>query len=360
MNPKNINPRQKLIETVTSALQGELATEVSSFIVSMAYRRFAPDLTLEKRVLLHEAVRVFLGTGDRDAAELCIAEGIDADTNNQELVSSVSDNPALDALVSKVRAVIAKDATVPPAIGYDEIVGRTTLLHLVDEVRRADTSTPLDISDGKEVTVCFIPGSSRVKDYRDTATLSWMDRSDSISIYPDRTFVEFLSAVGVSKADWLAAVERNTTMASAVRMRDHLAERTATWNEITEWGTSGSLDIDDDDLVAAVDACPHGFTPVIAFTMEAEEVFSMDFTETLEVTGGIVGLHNFTTGSGDPLRFEGTLRFSPGVGDMHIADDQPLGLIATHGFLSSAFVSTVSRCPSTALKLAADPKQPVP
>jgi hypothetical protein len=223
------------------------------------------------------------------------------------------------------------------------VVGRTTLHHLVNEVRRADSSNPLDIAVGKDVTICFIPGSSRVQNYWDTATRSWLERSDSISIFPDRTFLDFLGVVGVAKADWLAAVERNTTMSAAARMRGHLPERSAAWEAVPDWETSGSLDIEDDDLVAAVDACPFGFTPMIAFTMGAEEVFAMDFTETLEVTGGIVGLHDFTTGSGDPLRFEGTLRVSPGVGDMHLADDQPLGLIATHGFLNSAFVSTVTR-----------------
>jgi hypothetical protein len=84
---------------------------------------------------------------------------------------------------------------------------------------------------------------------------------------------------------------------------------------------------------------------MIAFTMDAEEVFQMNFHEVLEVTGGIVGLHDFSNGTGDPIRFEGTLRLTPNVRDMHLCDDQPLGLIATHGFLDSSFTSVVRRLP---------------
>ncbi|MBY3433114.1 hypothetical protein HFN89_02825 [Rhizobium laguerreae] len=300
-------------------------------------------MTLEKRVVLHEAVGVYLATGDRHAASAAISAGLASDTSDLNLATALSNTATLDTLSANVRSVI--EASFPELVidGVDAVVGRTTLLHLVEEARRADTSKPLDIAAGKDVTICFIPGSSRVRNYRETATRSWLERSDSISIYPDTTFLDFLGVVGVSKADWLAAVERNTTMSAAARMRAHLADRSATWNAVPEWETSGSLDIDDDDLVAAVDSCPFGFTPVIAFNMDAEEVFAMDFTETLEVTGGIVGLHDFTTGSGDPIRFEGTLRFAPGVGDMHLTDDQPLGLIEMHGFLSSAFSSTVAR-----------------
>ncbi|MCZ7861582.1 hypothetical protein O9X98_09230 [Agrobacterium salinitolerans] len=343
MAPGTKSTKQKIAEITTSILTDEVSGEVASFIRSLAYRRFAPDLTLEKRVLLHEAVRQYLASGRTEDASRVVSDGISANAMTAELVSLVGEADAFDAISEKVRAVFEADAPEMRIGDWQEIVGRTTLYHLVDEISRADTSHPLDIASGKEVTVCFIPGSSRVENYWDLATRSWMERSDSISIYPDRTFTDFLGVVGVSKADWLAAVERNTTMATAARMRDYLGERNDVWGNVPEWETSGTLDIEDDDLVAAVDACPYGFTPMIAFTMQAEEIFAMDFTETLEVTGGIVGLHDFTTGSGDPLRFEGTLRFAPGVGDMHLADDQPLGLIATHGFLSSAFVSTVVR-----------------
>jgi hypothetical protein len=345
MATRSTSTKEKIAETVTSILEGEMADEVASFIRALSYRRFYPDLTLEKRVVLHEAVRAYLATGDRQAASLEISERLGGGATDLDLASALGDTEAFEILSAKVRSLI--QASFPELVvdGIGAVVGRTTLLHLVKEARRADTSNPFDIAAGKDVTVCFIPGSSSVQNYWETATRSWLERSDSISIYPDRTFLDFLGVVGVTKADWLAAVERNTTMSAAARMRAHLAERTATWDAVPDWETSGSLDIDDDDLVAAVDGCPFGFTPMIAFTMDAEEVFSMDFSETLEVTGGIVGLHDFTTGSGDPIRFEGTLRFSPGVGDIHLADDQPLGLIATHGFLSSAFVSTVKRLP---------------
>lgn len=342
------NTKDSIAETTIAILTREMADDVSSFIRSLSYRRFAPDMTMEKRVLLHEAVRKYMAHGDRIAARQIIADGIDAEGEAFEIATLVNESEFLEAAIETIRcrmAVIAPELCVE---GILEIIGRTTLYHLVDEIARLDHSTPLDIAVGKEVTVCYIPGSSRVKDYRDIATTSWKERSDSLSIYPDRTLIDFLGIVGVSKGDWLAAVERNTSFSSAAKMKKHLRERAAVWAAVPEWETDGSLDISDDDLVGAIDACPYGFTPIIAFTMNADEIFAMDFTETLEVTGGIVGLHDFTNGTGDPLRFEGTLKFAPKVRDMHLADDEPLGLRAIHGFLSSSFASNVTRTASVA------------
>ncbi len=309
----------------------------------MAYRRFRPDETLEKRVALHEAVRVYLGSGNKGAAEGVVEDAYDPYALRLELQGDVSHAPFFGTVTACVLETISRRR--PDIVGEDasEIVGRTTLGYLVEAILSADRSSPLDIATGKQVTVCFIPGSGQAENYWDIATTSWLVKSDSLSVYPDRTFLDFLAVVGLNKAEWLAAVDRNVTSTAISRMNHFHAERTNAWQKVEDWEANGSLDVDVDDVVAAVDACPYGFTPMIAFTMDAEEIFAMDFSETLEVTGGIVGLHDFTNGSGDPIRFEGTLRLSPSAGDMHLADDEPLGLIATHGFLSSSFQSVVQR-----------------
>ena len=344
--------------TVRTLRQPAVAEEVAYFVRSFAFRRFHPDNTLDKRVVLHEAVRSYLAGCGTEAVEEMIADAYDQDSARLELGVLVNDCDFLGAASVKAYDSILSEAPELCVNGAREVIGRTTLEYLVDEVVAADRSAPLDIAAGKQVTVCFIPGSSEVDDYQDIATTSWLGRSDSLSIFPDKTFLDFLSVVGLTKADWLAGVERNTTLSGATRMGDLLADRLAAWNGIEDWDASGFLDVEVDDIVAAVDACPYGFTPMIAFQMDAEDIFAMDFSESLEVTGGIVGLHDFTNGSGDPVRFEGTLKLSPRAGDMHLADDQPLGLIATHGFLSTAFQSKVRRVHSVTTAPAAAAPSP--
>jgi hypothetical protein len=343
--PPLSNRKRHFLEAVTlSALRdSELTIKVREFVANLNYRRFVADDTLDKRVALHDAVRVYLESGDRIAAQAAITESFDMYGIKQELMDDVSRT----AMFMEITETIAERVSSgrPDLVADDmvEVIGRTTLGHIADEIVSADRSNPLDIAVGKQVTVCYIPGSSEAANYWDIATTSWLPKSDSLSIYPDRTFLDFLSVVGLNKSEWMAAVDRNVTSGALGRMNHLHAERIAAWARVEDWAQNGSLEVDVDDVVAAVDACPYGFTPMIAFTMDADEVFSMDFTDTLEVTGGIVGLHDFTNGSGDPIRFEGTLKLSPSVRDMHLADDQPLGLIATHGFLSSSFQSTVQR-----------------
>jgi len=341
MNSRSRKTKDLVAAAVGEILLSDLADDVAAFVGALSYRRFAPDDTLGKRVVLHDAVRVFLAGGDRQAAELAVSEGLGAD--EEALVDLVNGSDGLSGITRKAVALLGERDPSLCGSGCLEIAGRTVLYHLVAAASGADTSRPLDIAGGKTVTVCYIPGSSRVQNYWDVATTSWLKRSDSLSIYPDRTFRDFLAVVGLGKEDWLAAVERNASVSDVKRMGGYMADRRAAWAAVPEWETRADLDLDDDAIVEAVDACPFGFTPMIAFNMDAAELFEMEFPGALEVTGGIIGLHDFTNGTGDPLRFEGTLRLFPESGDMHLADDQPLGLIATHGFLSSSFTSSVSR-----------------
>lgn len=346
--------RQMLADATASILSSEgMRKDIEAFARSVAYRRFHPDQTLDKRVVLHEAVRAYLSTGNIGAAEGMIAEAYNSDNARLEISSIVHHSDFLSDMTARVFSVLRDHEIVDR-----QATGRMVFDHLVDAISDMDKSVPLDIADGKRVTVCYIPGSSQARNYWEIATTSWMPRSDSLSIYPDRTFLDFLEVVGLTKAEWLAGVERNVTMATAAKMGDLLEKRRVTWNAVEEWEANGSLEVDVDDVVAAVDACPYGFTPMIAFEMDAEDIFTMDFNEVLEVTGGIVGLHDFTNGSGDPLRFEGTLKLSPEAGDLHLADDQPLGLIATHGFLNTAFQSQVRRIPRHSPQMTATPPSP--
>ena len=106
MAPGTKNTKHKIAEITTSILTDEVSGDVASFIRSLAYKRFAPDLTLEKRVLLHEAVRQYLASGRTEDASRVVSEGISSDVMTAELVNLVSESDAFDAITEKVRNVI--------------------------------------------------------------------------------------------------------------------------------------------------------------------------------------------------------------------------------------------------------------
>lgn len=335
--------RRSGLEVATSKALAlpEFKTLIETFAASTGFRRFQPDHSLNQRVVLHDAVRLYLAEGAIQKVEALVENAFDLFDAKLEVIDIVSNSEFATSLTNRLFEMLSSALPGPMPGNALELIDRTVLSHLTEAILKADDSSPLDIAGDKSVTVCYIPGSGAKTNYWDVATTSWMDRSDSVSVYPDRTFMDFLRMVGLNKSEWLGAVERNATSAQIARMEAFLHRRNETWKAISDWETTGSLDIEVDDLVAAVDACPYGFTPMIAFTMPAKDVLSLDFEETLSVSGGIVGLHDFTNGTGDPLRFEGTLMLPLAPGDMHLADDQPLGLIATHGFLNSSFRSSV-------------------
>lgn len=316
------------------------------FIAGLNFGKYRPDGSLEVRNALHEGVRTYLCTRDITLAEKAIRDNIDEEGRIFELATSINESEFIDKISAELAETAFREYQQVDFETCLATAGKTLGAELVDMALARDKGNPLDIAEEMEITVCFIPGSHAEEDYVDVATSSWIKRSSSVSIKPDGVFTKFLEVVGVEKDEWLEAVSKFALPGNIKSMSRHEHERAQAWSDVLAWKCDGSLDMELDDLVSAVDACPFGFTPVIAFRMRASDLFSMDFSETMVVTGGIVGLHDFKNGAGDPKRFEGTLRFKPEPGDIHLADDRPLGLIATHGFLSSSFRSTVEIVPS--------------
>lgn len=342
MATRPTDPEQTLAGLVIAAFEDQdVAALADRFTAALGFREFASDRSLAVRVALNDAVRSYLASGDALLAENAAADGTDRVERLAELTYAVNESESLDEIAALVHARVTAGRPDLASDRSQAVVGRTVLDLLVDRARAADRSVPLDIAENHQVTVCYIPGSGGRRHYSDVATTSWAKRSDSMSIYPDRTFLDFLRVVGIGKQEWLSAAEGRLSPKASAKALAALPDRAAVWEAVPEWECRGALDVETDDVVSAVDACPYGFTPMIAFQMDARDVFELDFESGLEVTGGIVGLHDFTNGTGDPLRFEGTLRLSPRIGDLHLADDEPLGLVAIHGFLSDSFRSAV-------------------
>lgn len=318
------------------------------FLSELDCRRFAPDNSVETDIALKAGVQTYFRTGCLAAAERAVLDNLDLDSRTMEVVSLVNESSFLARLSGKLAEAVASrmpDAERERAVAT---IGRAALYELVEMATERDHSRPLDIGIGKSVTACYIPGASAAVGHTGVVTTNWGERSSALSIMPDRTFRDFLRVVGVSKQAWLDAVAADRGCRRIRQSESDMPERAAAWAAAPEWEIDGGLGIDIEEIVAAVDACPHGFTPVFAFNITARQAFALDFTETLEVSGGIVGLHDFRNGAGDPQRFEGTVRFTPRPGDLVLADDRPLGLIATHGFRDEAFRSEVTACRAAA------------
>lgn len=313
------------------------------YLSELNFKRFTNEDTMENKIAMESAISVYLESGSIERAAQAARQLIDLESRELSLIDMLINSDFLSELTKKIYDDVLKSKFYDGKAGNLAKVGRAILEEVVSIVQKTDQSQPLDISKGKNVIVYYVPGASDEEKYQDVITSSWLKRSNALSIYPDKTFCDFLEVVGVSKDDWIAAVANEALPSHLKLMEKHMDSRASEWEMVESWPVNGSLDIETEDLVAAVDACPFGFTPVIAFEIPSEEIFKMDFTEDFDVAGGIIGLHDFKTGSGDPLRFEGTLKISPKRGDLYLAGDDPLGLVATHGFQKASFQSVVKR-----------------
>jgi hypothetical protein len=327
------------IARMAEAALGDLEPAVRDFVRGFGHRRFAPDASQASREAAEAAVREYLATGDRAAAAAVLEAARDPLDQWTEIARAIKGSDFMAWLAAEV------ETRMPEAMAdrarMREMVDRTCLLAVAERVQRADASVPFDMVEDQTVILCHVPGSAGVHDFEAMSTTHWSDRSDPLTIRPDERFIGFLKLLGVSKGDWQEAVAGGVTLARLSSTAHILPERNKAWDALAEWETDGRRAADPAELAAAVSACPSGFTPMIAFSIDAAAALSLAFDETIEVTGGVVCLHDFKNGTGDVMRFETTVSFKPEFGEIMIVPDDPLGFVAIHGLVERSFASRV-------------------
>lgn len=217
---------------------------------------------------------------------------------------------------------------------------------VLDTSKIHDTSRPIDAIKGTPTICAYVPLPVQEKRRSEVRTAYWSDRGHSTTIKPTEEFLQFLQLVNVSTEEWKAAVESIHDLALDGELDDDAfdfeIERKQAWEAVR-------LDADEDrpslieveELVYAVDNCPFGFTPLIAFSMPVEDVLAHDWSSPIKLTGGIIGLHDFINGSGDPKRFEGEIELMPAISNMLIAGAGDNDIASVHGFVNQNFRSVI-------------------
>jgi hypothetical protein len=149
-----------------------------------------------------------------------------------------------------------------------------------------------------------------------------------------------MKLANLSKKSWLAGLKQAgfDIELDGDLSEDERAERQKAWADV-DWTVSGEPVTDVSKIVHAVDLCPYGFTPFVAFSMDAFKIVNRKWSQAMAVTGGVLGLHDFAFGSGNPIRFEGNLTLPAKTANVVLHDRLKHNLSKVHGFTAQAFKS---------------------
>lgn len=322
----------------------KMSSMIHRFSKSLAFRQYRPATTALEIEIAEAAVTKFLLTGSEFFAADHVETMIDKVDALVDLIEEIKSAEFFDALVKATAAIVReKYAHVDPTL-LEQLASERVLDRTISAVQSADPSTPLDILKGTKFVFCYVPGVDAAVSLEETMTSHWSDESSSLTIRPDMVFARFLRMTGVSRDQWLDAVEE----VCGVDLREDppagapawMWERTDAWrkfNPVQEAGRTPATDVR--TLVEAVDNVPSGFTPSIAFSADALALMSRDWNRPLAVKGGVVGLSDLIQGSGDPIRFDGTCLVSGDREDFVLSVNMPNPLEQAYGLHSSAFRS---------------------
>lgn len=280
--------------------------------------------------LIEDAVDLFMDTCDPKQCENFIREHYDASENLHDFVRDVITSAGFSDLISSVHQRVAR--RFPEAVrSLDNLVTDIVLDRLIDLVEKRDKSRPLDLLKSAKMTVAYLPGLDR--EQRIFATTKAMTKDQEVAtIIPERTLKTLLQLANVDKETWVGAVEE--VLGTRLYDEDNL---TAEAWKAARWTTIGKPIVNMERLVEAIDICRYGFSPMIAFEINAYKFVTRDWSKGFSVTGGIVGLHDFKYGSGEPLRFEGTAHIFATPRDFMLPEREVFGLSQCHGFTEDSF-----------------------
>lgn len=336
-----------LAAVIEACLSTERMSEMlERFSQSLAFRRYAKASSLHEAEIVELAVTKFLLTGSQYLVADHIEESLNKVEELEELVNDIRTSDFFDALV-KATCAIVRDRFPHTSPDHLEIIAAERLLdRAVQTAHEIDPSRPIDALKGSTFVFCYVPGLDAAETLEETMTTYWSDESSSLTIRPDIVFARFLKLAGVSRDQWLAAVEETC---GVDLLEDPPAgapgwmwERADAWRKFNPPSEAGRKPITAvNNLVEAVDNIPGGFTPSIAFAADAYSIVTRDWSKPLSVKGGVVGLSDLINGSGDPIRFEGTAVVSGEREDFVLSSNMPNPLEKAYGLHPSAFASNL-------------------
>jgi len=339
-------------DAIRAALRSETAASlIDRAVVKTGFRRYSPTTAVLSPEIAAVAANAFFTSGSKRAAEDEVTGRLDHAAVMADLLEDLRHSRTLAALSDAITEAVLDRF---PAASPREIAARASSA-LADDIQESlsssDRSTPLDALAGSEVIACYVPGLDECG-LAGTMTSFWTDESSALTAKPDTAFMRFLELVNVDVPEWIEAVHKYTGQRlDEDGPDDWHGERARAWRSAScghdpSRGPLAKLP----RLVQAVDACYLGFTPMIAFNADAAHVCSRDWNRPLSLKGGVVGLHDFLNGSGDPVRFEQKVTVVAKPGDMMVGEGRSCDFEEVHGFVRTSFRSKVSDGPHPSME----------
>lgn len=334
-------------DAVRAAIRSpEVRAVITRLVKKVGFRQYRPADTEWGFKAAVAALGAFFETGSSARPERLLASAFDPAAEYADLMDDIRRSQPFAALLDGISEAVAKRFPKVPAAVIAARTAEQLCEEIIDAVDAADGSSPLDAIRGSEVVVCYVPGLGKSQGLAATMTSFWTEDSSSLTVVPDAAFMHMLSLANVSVGEWLTAVEKThgeRIDEAAAGASGWQVERAAAWaraEAATDPGRPPA--VKPARLVLAVDACYLGFTPMVAFNADAGALCARDWNTALAIRGGVLGLHDFVNGSGDPLRFESRIVVQAAPENMMVGEGRACDFTEVHGFLRRSFRSEVT------------------
>lgn len=240
-----------------------------------------------------------------------------------------------DAVVEQVMKEVTSRTRIPASKRVIEKAAEMVETAIEKRMAARDDSKPIDFLNDEDLVVCYIPGFHSGMSFASTLTNHDDEDSNPESIIPNEALARFLKLVNVSSDEYLDLVKAETGV-------DLRSEPGSLWGDfhVDKDEAKESL-ISGDAIIDGIYGSPFGFSPLVAFRANPRFLIERDWSQPLQVTGGMIGFHNFINGSGNPQRFEGTLSIKASPSEFIVGEGRRFGLDECYGFGRKAFQSTV-------------------
>lgn len=317
-----------------------VSEKIEGIARASGYRAYSKDGVPNCRKVAMAALEGFLSTGSIEAAEEVVRASHDVPLGLACEMEMIRSSGAFRSVIEMVRQeILTRCPHMDPQKALSH-AGLAVANAVEKRLTSLDDSVPFDVIDGEDVVVCYMPGLPEGLSPEEALesgvglTSCRGFGSDCVTIDPDEAFARFLTVVNVSSDEYMSLV---------LEMRGvDLAEANPAWGSfsVLEDPSRDKL-LDGDRLLEAIDGCMYGFHPIVAFKAPARFLIERDWSVPLSITGGIVGLHNFKNGSGDPQRFEGTFTVGARPGAFFVGENRRCDFEEVYGFVLSTFDSIV-------------------
>lgn len=284
-----------------------------------------------------EAIEVFLESENVKACELYLEKHLDTSEALHDLLRDVMHTRDFSPLIEALAKRIVKRFPETKKI-LANIASEVVMDAVINIVRRRDTSSPLDALKGVSITVAYMPSFDRMKSTRIPTVSYFSEEKGAATIAPDQVFCDFMALAGLTKEQWIKVVSERSGVELDKPSTDTYGSRVLAqeWGR-ANWLPKGKPLVSPEQLFESIEASAHGFSPLIAISLDAYRFVKRDWTKPISITGGILGLHDFDNGTGDPLRFEGTRILETRPCQFVQPELQKFGLLMSHGFTENTF-----------------------